>query len=134
MPGAIRTKCSYPTCPDVAERRGRCRKHATANDRGARESSTGRGYDWTWRRFRARLLRMSCRRCEGNPVATCRLCGGSGLEFAFCRDCIIQQNKMEPTQEIHHPHKLRDGGPRLDRDNCMGLCKRHHQARTAAGE
>lgn len=132
MSSAPLRKCSLPTCAALAIRSGRCQEHATANER-LRGSSSERGYDQEWRRFRARLLRMPCRRCDGNPVATCPLCGGSGLRFAFCKDCLLKA-KMVLSAEIHHLRKLRDGGARLDPDNCVGLCKPHHQKRTAAGE
>lgn len=80
-------------------------------DRRPRGSTTQRGYDVAWERFRKFFL-------MNNPL---------------CRDCL-DADRLTPANEVHHVHKLADGGPRLDPDNCMALCKPCHARRTARGE
>jgi len=75
-----------------------------------RGSSTKRLYDWTWRKFRAWFLAQ-----PKNQV---------------CADC-----RRKPAVEVHHIKKVQEFPElRLDPQNCRGLCKGCHSARTARGE
>lgn len=76
-----------------------------------RESACRRGYDRTWRRFRARILFM-------RPT---------------CEDCA-KRGRIELAREVHHIIALRDGGERLDERNALALCTPCHSVRTRAGE
>ena len=67
-----------------------------------------------WRRFRAAYLRA-------HPL---------------CADCE-EQGRVAQAAEVHHVRKRRDdphGEQWLDEDNCRGLCKPCHSARTGRGE
>ena len=76
-----------------------------------RGSARRRGYDSTWERFRAAYL----------------------SDHPLCQDCLTE-DKIEPATDVHHIRKLRDGGERLDPQNCMALCHACHSTRTARGE
>ena len=111
MPAAPARKCALPTCTALATYAGRCAKHAAAKDH-ERGTPPERGYDATWRRFRASFLH----------------------EHPLCEDCMEQGFYDTQATEVHHIRKLRDGGARLDPSNCKALCKSCHQKRTARGE
>lgn len=89
---------------------GPCCSCIRATDR-QRGTAAARGYDGTWQQFRRYFLNT-------NPI---------------CRDCEADGASRLASQ-VHHIHKLADGGARLDPENCMGLCHRHHSIRTAKGE
>ena len=86
-------------------------KRNNAYDR-QRGSAAERGYDYTWQQFRLSYLAM-------HPL---------------CVDCE-REGRAEAATDIHHRQKLRDR-PELkyEESNLMGLCKRHHDQRTARGE
>ena len=71
-----------------------------------RGGSSERGYDAAWQRFRVWFL----------------------SHYPLCSDC------SEIATEVHHKHRLRDGGAKLDEANCMALCHVCHSRRTARGE
>jgi 5-methylcytosine-specific restriction enzyme A len=100
--------------------KGFCQRHEAAREAamGAlrqryderRGTSSERGYDAAWRRFRHWFMQQP--------------------ENVMCADC-----RQEFTQEVHHLKKVRDFPElRLDPVNCRGLCKACHSARTLAGE
>jgi 5-methylcytosine-specific restriction enzyme A len=96
--------CLRPGCAELVDS-GYCQTHRPGEQRG---SSTQRGYDSVWERFRAWFVRR-------HPI---------------CADCGIK-----PAKEVHHVRKLRDHPElRLAENNCMGLCKACHAIRTARGE
>ncbi len=72
-----------------------------------RESSSQRGYDGLWQRFRAVYLRQ-------HPI---------------CVHCT-REGRTTLANEVHHIQALRDGGARLDPDNVEGLCKSCHSKET----
>lgn len=76
-----------------------------------RGSARERGYDRTWEEFRAWYI-------SRHPL---------------CLDCMARDILTAAT-DVHHIHKLRDGGARLDESNCMALCHACHSTRTARGE
>lgn len=77
-----------------------------------RGSSSSRGYDADWRRFRVWYLRR----------------------YPLCAD-HHERGELEPAIEVHHKVKVKDDvGRRLDETNVIGLCKSCHSARTARGE
>jgi len=107
--------CNRPGCPETVARGTRlCARHQARAYRQQdviRASSTERGYDADWRRFRRRFLSQ-------NPL---------------CRDCG-EHGRLTVAAEVHHVEKLADGGARLDPNNCMALCKPCHSKRTMKGE
>lgn len=69
-----------------------------------RPNARARGYDNDWRRFRAAFLKV-------NPVCCIPGCG-------------------QPATDVDHIKSLREGGRRLDPNNCRPMCHPHHSART----
>ncbi len=67
-----------------------------------RGTSAQRGYDAEWRKFRLSYLR----------------------KFPKCCECD------EPATDVDHIIGLRDGGAKLDEENCRAFCHRHHSQRT----
>ena len=107
MPQAPKRPCTFPHCPTLVQGGGRCGAHKAVEQRG---TSSARGYDGVWQRFRAWFLRQP--------------------ENVVCADC-----KREASRDVHHKIKLRERPDlRLDPLNCMGLCGACHKARTARGE
>lgn len=76
-----------------------------------RKSARERGYDAVWERFRLVFL----------------------AETPLCGDCLATGRTTAAT-DVHHLHKLADGGRRLDRLNCVALCHACHSVRTRRGE
>jgi 5-methylcytosine-specific restriction protein A len=101
--------CNHPGCNQLTRERY-CPNHTADADR-YRGGRIERGYDKYWMAFRIRYLQM-------NPL---------------CVDCLAQ-GITEPADEVHHVKKLRDGGAKLDPDNCMALSHRCHAVRTGRGE
>lgn len=117
MPTAPSRPCKYPGCATLTIGHNWCDEHRPQRERYSnrqwRENSHERGYDYQWRVFRDGFL-------QANPL---------------CADCLAQENRPEPSVEVHHVIKLRLAPERkFDRTNLMALCKRHHQQRTARGE
>ena len=76
MPNRPLGPCRDPSCPDRAVKAGRCAAHQAEDTRRyeqGRESSSARGYDRRWRRYRDRFL---------GDVANlfCATCGLPALE------------------------------------------------------
>ena len=117
MPQRPSTPCRHTGCPQlVSDGSGYCETHkADANRYDQwRGSSSKRGYDYKWQRFRAQLLNKP--------------------EFALCSDCKAR-GKYTPTRELHHPVKVAiDPARQFELDNIMPLCKTCHAIRTAKGE
>lgn len=108
MPTRPKTPCSYPGCPALAVRGGKCEKHQRVErkqDRGIddRPSPQERGYDEAWRKIRREFL-------KANPY--CELCG-------------------DKATEPHHIKAIRDGGTH-SWDNLASLCHVCHSKVTAA--
>jgi 5-methylcytosine-specific restriction enzyme A len=93
-------------CEEHRKEREQVDHHATRRYDRQRGTSAARGYDNTWVKFRAIYL-------AHNPL---------------CIDCLAD-NIYEPATEVHHIVELKDGGARLDPDNCAALCKKHHNKR-----
>ncbi len=109
MPTAALTPCTAVGCFELVDS-GRCARHSQQREqqRGSRHQ---RGYDGKWDRFRRAYI-------NAHPL---------------CSDCLTTGHTT-PASEVHHIHKLRDGGDRLNPDNCMPLCKQCHSIRTSRGE
>lgn len=74
--------------------------------------TSDRGYGWDWQRFRKQVLRTS----------------------PLCVDCEAE-GRVSVAEELHHVVKIKDAPHlRLDPDNVLPLCGRHHDERTAKGE
>jgi 5-methylcytosine-specific restriction endonuclease McrA len=96
-----------PGCGRIMRGSGRCAacRKRYETDRRRREGTTGqRGYDAEW----ARLSREIRARF---PV--CQVCG------------------VRPSEQTDHVIPLKDGGPRLDPNNCRAVCRRCHSRATA---
>jgi len=110
MPYAPATRCAEPMCPQMAAYRGRCSQHASQRERyrGTRQE---RGYTQQWVDYREVFLST----------------------HSLCVDCLAN-GRSESATQVHHIHKLRDGGPKCEDSNCMALCARCHSRRTRRGE
>tara|TARA_Y100000310_G_C20571564_1_gene758299 strand:- start:754 stop:1065 length:312 start_codon:yes stop_codon:yes gene_type:complete len=79
---------------------------------GKRKKTGERGYGWDWQRFRSWYL----------------------SEFPLCEDCT-SEGYTTVADELHHKVKIVNAPERrLDPENVMGLCGKHHDIRTARGE
>lgn len=116
MPVAPPTPCRQGGCPALVSRRvnvsGYCAAHATSASNRAidryRGSSTARGYDSRWQRFREGYLRR-------HPL--CSFCERRGL--------------VTPATVIDHIETIADApARRFDEDNLRPLCKPCHDAHT----
>lgn len=108
MPSAPLRPCAAQPCPNLVAR-GRCDQHARA-------TSTGRGYDARWQRFRRWYI---AEYVSGNPT---------------CLDCSAPFMRMADI-ELHHEHKAVDHPELLfETENIRALCKRCHSVRTKRGE
>jgi len=117
MPWLPRHPCAHPNCPELLDAGARyCVKHTTpariwrAPD--TRESSSKRGYNYAWQKFRKWFL----------------------SKHPLCLDCLDRGIYM-PAVDIHHLTKLRaDKSKKYDESNLRPLCGDCHKARTAKGE
>lgn len=113
-----------PTAPPIAcpcggrKVNGKCDRCNRGKQQSRREydqrrgSSTERGYDAAWQRFRKGYL----------------------MAHPLCVDCEAM-GIVAAARDIHHIAKLRDNPEaKYDESNLMGLCKMHHDMRTAKGE
>ena len=120
MPFAPKRPCKKPACGSLVESGGNgyCETHVglgrqqncerwAAHDR-TRGNSAERGYDARWRRFRTWFLNR-------HPM------------------CESDKGCNRAADEVHHIHKISDGGARLDEMNCMALCRLHHLALAGKG-
>lgn len=113
--GLPKRACRGVRCPAItAASDGFCDSCRSRSARVADErrgTAAERGYDRTWQKFREAYI----------------------AEHPLCMDCL-DRGIIEPTTDVHHIRKLRDGGERLDAANCRALCHRCHAIRTARGE
>jgi len=85
------------------------RQHGSAPRKpDTRPSSSQRGYDVKWQRFRIWFIRR-------NPL--CAHCQAKG--------------RLTPATEIDHKAPLIAGGERFNPANCQALCGTHHRRKTA---
>ncbi|MFZ3132667.1 MAG: HNH endonuclease signature motif containing protein [Desulfosporosinus sp.] len=104
--------CGYPGCGELVVS-GRCEKHTKQEQRcdKRRGSSTERGYNARWQRYRTQFL-------MAHPLCECKECKDGGLiTVATVVDHII-------------PHK---GNYNLfwDPSNHQAMSKQHHDRKTA---
>lgn len=111
MPVKPKKPCRQPGCPELVDT-GYCDRHKKQEQKQydeRRGSSTERGYDARWRRYRLMYLRR-------NPL--CVMCEDEG--------------KLTPATVVDHitPHK---GNYELfwDETNHQSLCAHHHNVKTA---
>jgi len=99
--------CNYPGgCPELVVS-GRCPKHAKQSQKQydrQRGSSSSRGYDYQWAKFRAVYL-------SAHP---------------FCVTCEENQYIVAATL-IHHKTPLDEGGSKYSEDNLQALCNDCHE-------
>ncbi len=108
---SISRRC--PKCLHLVKGRcDTCQAERTKDYDDRRGSSTARGYDKDWRRFRTQML----------------------IEQPLCVDCEAN-GRITAACEVHHIVKLRtDPSLRLEPSNVMCLCKSCHSRRTYRGE
>ena len=108
MPTSPRPGCPTGGCPNILPPgKARCSDHegfAPAPYERDRASSTARGYDETWKKFRLTILHR-------DPV---------------CKKC-----ERKASEEVDHIVPLAAGGARLDPRNAQGLCNPCHSTKTA---
>src|SRR5579859_6109624 len=98
MPGKPNRGCTFPHCTAMATQGYSCADHSSDERRG---SSTERGYDADWRRFRLWFI----------------------ARHPLCLDC-----KIVATTDVHHILKLATHPAlRLVEGNCLGLCSTCHK-------
>src|ERR1700678_2791599 len=103
MPLAPNSPCAL--CGTLTDLGTYCKDHKPSP---ARLSSSARGYDSDWRKWRLWFLNR-------HPI---------------CEDC-----RIKPSTEPHHVKKLRDYPHlRLVESNCIALCHECHSIRSARGE
>jgi 5-methylcytosine-specific restriction protein A len=110
MANRAKRPCAYPMCPELVDN-GYCDRHrklkSIYNER--RGTAAERGYGSRWQKARKTYL----------------------AHHPFCVECQ-KAGKVEPATVVDHriPHK---GDPVLfwDENNWQGLCKRHHDIKTA---
>jgi 5-methylcytosine-specific restriction protein A len=108
-----------PTSPPIAcpcgglKRQGKCdRCGTTKRSDKQRGTSTQRGYDYRWQRFRITYL----------------------AQYPLCVDCAAEGRAGAAT-DVHHKQKLRDRPDlKYEESNLVALCSEHHDKRTAKGE
>ena len=111
-PGRVCSRCSCGVVVDDVCNNG-CKQKTRSAAEVDRPSSSARGYDATWQKFRLHYL------YNHNPL---------------CVDCL-EEGRTSSAVELHHIERLKTNpARRLDPDNIVGLCKRCHSKRTARGE
>lgn len=108
MPNHAPTGCSYPGCPELAVRHGRCAQHQRERPprpSDLRPSSTARGYGYRWQKLRAAYLK----------------------QYPWC----VWPGCTRRATDVDHIIPKRDGGGD-DWDNLQPLCREHHHAKTLA--
>ena len=113
MPNKALRFCRWPGCGGLTSK-GYCDVHLPMKEKADAEkerrynkdrgSAASQGYDALWQKVRLAYLSKHplCERCEAEGIIT-------------------------PAVLVHHKHEIKDGGARLDFDNLMSLCKRHHE-------
>ena len=101
--------CLDPNCGNLVYS-GRCRRHAISYDNDIKARSTWR---WVYSDRRWKALR---RRVRAEQL----VCAGYRDEVCY-----------EVWTVLDHIEALQDGGAPFDRANVQGLCKRHHDMKTA---
>lgn len=109
------TVCSYPGCTELVRGMGRCDRHRRrmrSESDQRRGSAASRGYGRRWRKAAATFL----------------------AEHPLCAACQVE-GRCEAAVVVDHvvPHR---GDVTLfwDIGNWQGLCKRHHDRKTAMGQ
>ena len=108
MPIRPSSACSYPRCPNLAVKGGRCEQHKKQEQQQIdqqRGTSSERGYNYRWRKTRTVKLNQ-------DPL---------------CQECLYE-GLVRTAEEVHH----KDGNPHNnDMDNLLSLCKSCHSHITA---
>jgi len=109
-PHAPLRPCLHVGCGALV-RSGRCAKHRTSKDAGARDKSQGLYWSRRWReRFRPAIL-------EQRP---------------FCEQCMKEGRPYVPARCVDHIEPLAEVGfdRAFDPDAVQSLCWRHHSIKT----
>jgi 5-methylcytosine-specific restriction enzyme A len=105
MPMRPKRPCSFPSCPNLTDRRF-CKEHEQQENKRyekyERNPETKRRYGRAWKRIRDSYARDHC---------LCEIC--------------LQQGRFVPMEEVHHRLSLAEGGTH-DRENLVALCKSCH--------
>jgi 5-methylcytosine-specific restriction protein A len=107
--------CTVPRCPELVEN-GRCKRHRRPKakrrfdykrDQATRGTAAQRGYDRRWRKLR------------DDYAST----------HPYC-ESPEHQGKYVPMKVVDHCVPIRQGGPRLSRQNLQSLCGKCHAKKT----
>jgi len=102
------TLCS---CGNVHPRNERCQKCSRGKRSGHGKTTKERGYGHDWRKLSQTIAK----------------------EDPLCPDCL-EEGIVNPGDGRHHIQKIIDAPElRLDRNNVMNLCDRHHAVREREG-
>lgn len=108
MPYKPKKACTYPSCPNLTTKGGRCDEHIRkANRQYDKERGTSgeRGYDATWQKVRE----MKARR---DPL---------------CEECLRKGRPAMPLDIVHHIKPIETHPElRLVMENLRSVCTEHH--------
>lgn len=108
MPFKPKTICKHPGCGQVARDNGYCNKHNPPE----KNNTIHNLYDRDWRRESKIYL----------------------AEHPWCTECMKKEDYTPATVVDHiKPHRG-NRGQFWDKANWQGLCKHHHDQKTARGE
>lgn len=104
MPWGNKRPCAKPGCPNLVKS-GYCDEHRREKWRNdERPSSTRRGYDTDWSKFRKWYL----------------------ARHPFCTMCE-REGRTKTADMIHHVKPLAEGGAKFDENNLQSICSYHHR-------
>ena len=98
--------CNSPSCPELIRDGRYCERHKKQKQKqidDRRGTFRERGYSANWDKLKAIKKRR-------NPL--CEMC--------------LQMNVVKPMELVHHIKPVSDGGPMLDMDNLMSVCRKCH--------
>lgn len=113
MPRKIKQACRKQGCPRVTtDKSGYCNDHKASDAGWAKhnngKTSTQRGYGWSWRKLRVKVLER---------------------DDYLCRHCLSEGRAVAGNQVDHITPKSRGGSD--DMTNLQTLCSAHHNKKTA---
>lgn len=106
-PRQLPRPCSHPGCPALVTEGSRCPEHKKDQRRWEnqnRKTFRERGYSTAW----DRLKEIKKRR---DPL---------------CELCLKEGGRVVPVEIVHHIIPVEEGGPMLDMDNLMSVCRSCH--------
>jgi len=116
MPNRPKSPCSYPGCPVLLDKPGKCDKHAQtkrsgwSKDRAKQPvmTTTERGYGYAWRKIRDSVMLR---------------------DQGLCQVCL-SNGRTRLAAEVDHITRKADGGTD-DVENLQAICRECHRLKTA---